>query len=128
MAASFDEIKREAKKQWEALINGEKPQILVGMATCGRAAGALEVIKAIETETDRRGIDCNIVEVGCLGMCYAEPIVCINKPGRPGICYGHITAEKAVEIVERYLAGDDAAAEYSLGVYGDGEVQQIPRL
>ena len=124
----FDSIRRRAKQEWEALQRSEKPLIFVGTATCGRSAGALEVLEAIRKKTEDQGIDCNIIEVGCIGLCYAEPIVSIVKPSRPGIWYSEVTPEKATEIIESYLVNDDPLPDYALGTTGDGSIQGIPDL
>jgi len=128
----FQEIKRQADIEWEELWEGGKPLILIGTATCGRSAGSLNVKKVFEDELSGRGVDANIIEVGCMGPCYAEPLVCIIKPGDPGICYGNITPEKAKELVDKYITVDgeecDPIAEYALGTIGDGAVEGIPRL
>ena len=128
----FQEIKRQADIEWEELWGGGKPLILIGTATCGRSAGSLNVKKVFEDELSGRGVDANIVEVGCMGPCFAEPLVCIIKPDNSGICYGNITPEKAKELVDKYIAADgeecDPIAEYALGTIGDGAVEGIPRL
>jgi (2Fe-2S) ferredoxin len=79
-------------------MGSNKPIILVGAATCGQAAGAGGVIKAIEDELQQRKIDATIIHVGCIGICYAEPLVDIIKPGRPRICYGNMTPELARQL------------------------------
>ena len=76
----------------------------------------------------QRGLGGQLIEVGCLGMCYAEPIVSIAKPGRPLICYGEVTCQRAAELVEAYLLGDDPLPAYALGTLGDGSVAGIPNL
>ena len=128
----FQETKRQADIEWEELWEGGKPLILIGTATCGRSAGSLNVKKVFEDELSGRGVDANIVEVGCMGPCYAEPLVCIIKPDNSGICYGNITPEKAKELVDKYIAADgeecDPIAEYALGTIGDDAVEGIPRL
>ncbi|MGQ9629772.1 MAG: NADH-ubiquinone oxidoreductase-F iron-sulfur binding region domain-containing protein [bacterium] len=128
MTMNFDDIKRRAKEEWEALQSGRKPLILVGTATCGRSAGSLEVLETFQKESQNRGLDCNIIEVGCIGLCYIEPIVCIIKPSRPGICYGDVTSERAAELIEGYLVNDDPLPRYALGTVGDGSIEGIPDL
>ncbi len=128
MKKAFYDVVREAKAEWSTLQSGEKPLIMVGTATCGRSAGSLAVLEAFKQETAEHGLECNIVEVGCIGLCYAEPIVCIAKPGRPGICYGDVTPKRAKKLVESYLLDDDPVAEFALGTYGEGSVRDIEPL
>lgn len=125
---SFDEIEREAKAEWEALQRSRKPSIFVGTATCGRSAGALEVLEVLRQELGNRNIDANIVETGCLGLCYCEPLVKIAKPERTGIWYRNVTPEIAKRLVESYIINDDPLADYALGTTGDGSIEAIPRL
>ena len=128
MTLSLDHLSHRAREEWEALQCAGRPQILVGTASCGRSAGACKVLRTFQHETESRGLDCHIVEVGCMGLCYAEPIVCITKPSLPGVCYGNITPQKAVELVESYLAGEDPLPGYALGTIGEGSIEGIPQL
>ena len=107
MALDFAAVRHQARQQWNTLHNGQRPLILVGTATCGRSAGSLEVLKVLETEIQEHDLECNIIEVGCIGLCHAEPVVCITKPSQPGICYGNIDSKKIKRLVKSYLAGDD---------------------
>jgi NADH-quinone oxidoreductase subunit F len=91
-----------------------KPVVMVGMATCGRAAGAPEVLEAFRTEIARRKIDCPVIEVGCMGHCYAEPLVIISKPGFPPICYGYVNPVIAERLVKEYIIGDNTCPEFVL--------------
>jgi NADH-quinone oxidoreductase subunit F len=124
----FDEVQQRARDEWKELKQSKIPIISVGTASCGRAAGALEVLETIENGLKSQRTAARIVEVGCIGLCYAEPIVIITKPGRPGICYGNITPEKAQELIENYIAGDNPLAEYALGTVGEGSIDGIPNL
>ena len=127
-ALSFEEIKKQADAEWGALQNSTKPRIFVGTATCGEAAGAKATLEAIKKELATSGVDAIVVEVGCVGFCYAEPLVDILKPGRPRISYGSVTPEKAVTLIRDYLMGDNPHPEMALGTIGEGTVQGIPRL
>jgi NADH-quinone oxidoreductase subunit F len=128
----FQEMQRQAEKEWRELWDGGKTLILIGTATCGRSAGSLNTKKSFEDELFARGVDATLVDVGCMGPCYAEPLVVVIKPDSPGVCYRNITPEKAKELVERYIAVDgedcDPIPEYALGTTGDGGVEGIPRL
>ena len=128
----FQEIKQRADTEWKELWGGEKTLILIGTATCGRSAGALNTKKVFEDELTGRGFEANIIEVGCMGPCYAEPLVLIIKPDNPGICYRNITPDKAKELVDNYITVDgedcDPMVDYAMGTIGNGAVEDIPRL
>ncbi|MDP6778169.1 MAG: NADH-quinone oxidoreductase subunit F, partial [Candidatus Latescibacteria bacterium] len=124
----FEALEQEARAEWEGLQQGKQPLILVGSATCGRSAGALAVLEAFQRELDESNTDANIVETGCPGLCYTEPLIGVGKPGQPMIWYRDVTPEIAKEIVECYLLGDDPLAKYALGTTGDGSVEGIGRL
>ena len=125
---TFVDIQEQARREWDELQGGGKPQITVGAATCGRSAGAMAVLKTFEEELAAKGVDANLVEVGCIGPCYAEPLVNIVKPGRPMICYKNVTPEMAGEIIESYLVGDDPLPQYTLGSMGEESVEGVRRL
>jgi NADH-quinone oxidoreductase subunit F len=125
---AFIDIKKQAEKAWNALHSSGNPLISVGTATCGRSAGALAVLETFREELKKRGIEANIVEVGCMGPCYAEPLVNIAKPGKPAICYRNVTSEMVIKIIESYLVGDDPLPQYALGTLGEGHIDGIPVL
>jgi NADH-quinone oxidoreductase subunit F len=111
----FDEIRKRAESHWKDLWNDRNPAILVGTATCGRAAGALDVLQAVKEVVKNRNLECATFEVGCLGHCYAEPLVIIRKPGYPSICYGHVTPVLAENLVTNLILNDDPSLEFVLG-------------
>ena len=125
---TFDEIQSQAISEWKALEHSDKPRILLGAATCGRAAGALPVLEAINSKLAQHNIQATIIQVGCIGLCYAEPLVNIIKPGRPHIYYGNLTPEIATELVEDYLVKDDPRPDLALGSVGDGSIKDIPKF
>lgn len=128
MTINFDDLVHQAKKEWEALQHNQNPLILVGTPTCGRSAGSLEVLETLQMESKSSGQACNIIEVGCMGLCYAEPIVCITKPSKPTICYGDINAQKARELIEGYVMNNDPLPKYGLGTIGAGSIEGLPVL
>ena len=125
---NFEKIQEKAKAEWAALEHSDKPHILVGAATCGRAAGALAVIDAIHSELAKHKIEATITRVGCIGICYTEPLVDIIKPNRPRICYANVTPEIVPRLIEDYLINDNPHPELALGVMGDGSVDGIPKF
>jgi len=125
---TFEEIRSRAIAEWEALEHSTKPRILVGAGTCGLAAGAEAVLAAIETELAQRNIEAIITQVGCIGLCYIEPLVDIIKPGHPRISYGNVTPEIIPRLVEDYLVNGNPCPDLALGTIGDGRIEGIPSL
>ena len=119
---AFQEIKSRAEWHWQELRGSGRPVIMVGTATCGRAAGALEVLRAIRNEIKRQKLDCPVIEVGCMGHCYAEPIVVITKPGYPPICYGHVNSVIAERLIKEFILGDDPCLEFVLGALEENDL------
>jgi NADH-quinone oxidoreductase subunit F len=125
---NFIDIKQQAITQWQALQSSPKPRVLIGTGTCGIAAGAEDVLNILREELDENHIEADIIQVGCIGLCYAEPLVEIVKPGKPGIFYGNLTPELMAEIIRDYLVGDNPRPDLALGTRGQGEIEGIPRL
>ena len=116
----FNTIREEAEKRRKAFTEAPVPKIHIGMATCGIASGALETKRAFEQALDERNIEARIHTVGCLGHCYAEPVVIIDHPdsGFPPIFYHEVTPGKAKMLVKLFLEGGDPRFEH---VYGATE-------
>ena len=125
---TFQEIQARAQAEWQALERSDKPRILIGAATCGRAAGADAVIEAITAELARHRTEATITTVGCIGLCYAEPLVTIIKPDRPGIFYGNVTPLMVPQLIKDYLIGDNPLPELAIGTMGNGSADGIPGL
>jgi len=115
VASAFAEIKRQAQSREQEILNSNQPVIMVGAATCGRAAGAVEVLQTLRSEVKKRNLDCPVIEVGCMGHCYAEPLVIISKPGYPPICYGHVNPVIAERLINEFILGDNPCFEFVLG-------------
>ncbi len=92
-------------------------RVVVGMATCGIAAGARPVMKAIMDEIEKRGIaNCAVTQTGCIGVCRLEPIVEVYLPGSDDkITYVKMDAEKAVKIVNDTIVNGKVVNEYTIG-------------
>ncbi len=128
---TFEEITNKAKSEWEALQSGSC--ILIGTATCGRAAGALDVVDTFKKELTRQGLEVPIIQVGCIELCYADPLVTISKPDSLRIVYHNVTPEIVPRLVEGYVAGDDPCLELALGTLEGGGregvcIPELPRF
>lgn len=104
------------------------PSILVGMGTCGLAAGAEEVLEAIVNTLAERRIRADVQPVGCNGMCFAEVLVDIEVPGQPRVCYGQVTPDVVPQLIEDALVYRKPRADLALCVMGDKRLDGIPRF
>ena len=124
----FEGIKAKAISSWESMRKSTRPRVLVGMGTCGRAAGAEDIFDALGKEFKEQGVDGDLVQVGCIGLCYTEPLIEVIKSGKPSVFYGDLTPELVTEIVRDYLIGDNPRPDLALGTRGEGTFKDIPRL
>ena len=93
-------------------------RIVVGMATCGIAAGAAPVLEVLKEEAARiTDGSVEVTQVGCIGICQYEPVVEITRPGESKVTYVKMTAEKAKEVFEKHVLGGKPIAEYTIGAY-----------
>ena len=125
---NFRQIQSYAVSKWEAMQSSEKPRILIGMGTCGIAAGAEDIVEALNERLTQRNIQADIIQVGCIGLCYAEPLIEIIKPSKPSVFYGNLSPELISEIVDDYLVANNPRPDLALGIRGEGSMDGIPRL
>ncbi len=91
-------------------------RIVVGMATCGIAAGARPVMTAFMEEVAKRNLaNVTISQTGCIGLCQYEPIVEVFEPGKEKVTYVKMTPEKAAKIVAEHIVNGKAVAEFTVG-------------
>lgn len=112
ISEKYAAIRDAAMKKIEKLK--QQTLVLVGTATCGRAAGAIEVLNVFREEAGKRQLDVVVEEVGCMGHCYAEPLVVIAKPGFPTLCYGPVDEGMAQRLVVDFLVNDDPCYEFAM--------------
>lgn len=92
-------------------------RVVVGMATCGIAAGARPVLNTLVEEVSTHSLSdkVTVTQTGCIGICQFEPVVEVFEPGKEKVTYVKMTAEKAKRIVEEHLKGGNVVNEYTLG-------------
>ena len=93
---------REKAENPESLV-----QIKVGMATCGIAAGAKQVMAHMMQKADELGIQAVFTQTGCMGHCHAEPTVEVSVPGRESVIFGHVDNTRADEILAKYIQNNE---------------------
>jgi NADH-quinone oxidoreductase subunit F len=118
----FNLLVTKAKNRFEEIRSGESQFITIGMATCGLSAGAMETKTAFEEALSKQNLDVPVIPVGCIGHCYAEPLVVIYNPGFPPICYNNVTPGKARALVNSFLIEGDPLFEYVLGALEENEL------
>ncbi len=119
MAQSFEEIREEAGRRWESLASGKVPWIRVGTALCGKAAGADQIIEALKNELKVHNIEAVVSEVGCLGLCFAEPLVDITLANGSRLFYANVNTSEVPAIVYSHLVRRGPVADLSIGYLGE---------
>ena len=94
-------------------------RVVVGMATCGIAAGARPVLNAFVDGVNANGLNDKVAvtQTGCIGICQYEPVVEVYEEGKEKVTYVKLDAAKAAEIVEKHLKGGKVVEEYTIGAY-----------
>ena len=115
--AELQEIRNRAINQVNLRKDREDGiRVVVGMATCGIAAGARPVLNAFLQEVDKRNLsNVTVTQTGCIGMCRLEPIVEVYVPGQEKVTYVKMTEEKAARIVAEHIINNQPVAEYTIG-------------
>lgn len=96
------------RKELDVAASTTPPQrsyIKVGMSTCGIAAGAKDVFDTLTKEIKRRDIAIELRQTGCVGMCYAEPLIEVYVEGLPVVTYGKVNGDVALRVVEEHVCG-----------------------
>ena len=114
--AELEEIRKKALEKMSVRTNNNSYRVVVGMATCGIAAGARPVMNTFLEELNKRNIhDVNVTMTGCIGVCRLEPIVEIFDAEGNKVTYVRMTAEKAVRIVAEHIVNGRECLEYTIG-------------
>ena len=108
---------KEKMQSKVCIRRGEGPtKIVVGMATCGIAAGARDVLHAFVEDISAQGLtdSVTVTQTGCIGLCEKEPVVEVYESGQEKVTYVEMTAEKAKRVVEEHIKGGKVVAEYTI--------------
>ena len=117
---SLEELKAIRDKARQNInVRGESEaavRIVVGMATCGIAAGARPVLNAFADEVARRGLkDVMVTQTGCIGICQYEPVVEVFAPGKEKVTYVKMTPEKVAEVITEHIVNGRPVTKYTIG-------------
>lgn len=117
--AQLAEIRDKMKQNATLREDGDKAvKVVVGMATCGIAAGARTVLNAFTAELAKKELEhVTVAQTGCIGMCKLEPIVDVLIPDQEKVTYVLVTPDKVTRIVSSHLIEGNPVVEYTIGAY-----------
>ena len=114
--AELAAIREKMKDKIVLREGGTETRIVVGMATCGIAAGARPVLNAFVEGVDKEGLNgsVSVSQTGCIGLCQYEPIVEVYTVGNEKVTYVKMTVEKAEKVLKEHIKGGKVVAEYTI--------------
>jgi len=114
--AELEEIRKRTLEQIGLRENKENMRIVVGMATCGIAAGARPVMNTFLEELKKRNINnVSVTMTGCIGICRLEPIVEVIEPDGSKVTYVKMNPEKAARVVAEHIVNGRVCVDYTIG-------------
>lgn len=114
--AELTKLRDESLKRVDLRKERKGTRIVVGMATCGIAAGARPVLAALMDEAQKRGLkDVEITQTGCIGVCRLEPLVEVYKEGEEKVTYVELTEEKARRIIAEHIVNGHIVTDLTIG-------------
>ena len=114
--ADLEKIRQKTLSAVNLRRESEGTRIVVGMATCGIAAGARPVMNALIDEIGKRNmLNVVVAQTGCIGMCRYEPIVEVTLPGQEKVTYVHVKPEMVARIVSEHVVNGNPVVEYTIG-------------
>lgn len=117
--AELQAIKDKMKDKVVLREGSAQKRVVVGMATCGIAAGARPVLNAFVEGVNKEGLsgEVAVTQTGCIGICQYEPVVEIFEPGKDKVTYVKMTAEKADRVIKEHLKGGKIVTEYTIAAF-----------
>lgn len=114
----LEKIRERALSEIDVRKTTHSVRIVVGMATCGIAAGARPVLTAFADEVSKRKLsDVSVTQTGCIGVCRLEPIVEVYAPEKEKVTYVNVSPDMAARIVAEHIVNGNPVTEYTIGYY-----------
>jgi NADP-reducing hydrogenase subunit HndB len=115
------ELRKKLQKDLEVRNSSDnKPVIIVGMGTCGIAAGARNILKAVLKEVEKRNVEVTVTQTGCIGMCEKEPLLDVKMPGKPRITYGNLSEEDVKRIIVEHVVNGHIVEDLAVARFEEG--------
>ncbi len=115
--AELQAIKEKMQSKVALRDGSNEKRVVVGMATCGIAAGARPVLAAFVEQVEAAGLagSVTVTQTGCMGLCEYEPVVEVYEGGKDKVTYVKMTADKVARVVEEHLKGGNVVADFIIG-------------
>ncbi len=116
----LEEIREKTLESVNIRTDRKSTRVVVGMGTCGIAAGARPVLLAFLEEVNKRNLDdVTVTQTGCIGVCRLEPMVEVYTPGEEKVTYVNMTPEKVSKVVSDHIVNGQIVREYTIGAYDE---------
>ncbi len=125
--AAYEALREAANAAWAPFEQPSKTLIRVNLGTCSLVVGAQETLEAIKAAVQAGELDADVMATGCLGLCYAEPLVEVTQPDGPPVLYERVTAERVPGLLKSIASGA-LANEMALAVAADEPIGDVPPL
>lgn len=122
--SSLDSLRKIAVSKWAERTGAEKTVIYLGTASCGRAAGALETLAEIKAVLAEYNVVAEIIEVGCIGPCYLEPLMDVQLPGEARVSFAKVNPSKARRILKSMFKNKTLPMDEAIGHFGDASFSE----
>lgn len=118
----LEQIRQKTLAQIDIRKQGEGVRVVVGMATCGIAAGARPVLQSFVEEVAKRNLkNVTVSQTGCIGVCRLEPIVEVTMPGSEKVTYVKVEPDMASRIVAEHIVNGNPVTEYTIGYFEENK-------
>lgn len=124
----IEKRRKQAIKKFEDRQNNSVPIIYFGAGSCGLAAGAATTQKAVEDYLKKKKIKARIIQVGCVGPCYLEPLMDVQIPGKPRISYSNVEEKHVPHIMDGFFKDNGIPKVHLAGHYGEEEIEDVPKF
>ena len=124
---NYTDLKELADDKWLELDSGDKPWIRIGTAICGKAAGADQVFNEIHSVLNELKIDSHVDEVGCMGICFAEPLLDIKLPNKGRVFFKNVSSKDVSSIIQSFIVNKTIEHPSILGVVDEID-ENLPSL
>lgn len=116
------ELRAELEKEISTRNSEGKPQIIIGMGTCGIAAGARDILQAVSQALRKKNLDVIVTQTGCIGMCEQEPLLDVQLPAQERITYGKVTTNDVERIIVEHVVNGNIVEDLAIARLEEGGI------